>query len=554
MKKITLLLVVLLSTFATFAQSDIYTVLPNIGGTSGNGRAPQGARPAGRSVWLITATEMAASGFSTGSVVNSLGFNYSVAQNTTTTGTIVIYLQNTADVTNTKSTTWATAITGMNTVNTGAVTLPNTIGTFDIPFTGSPAFTYTGGGIYVAFDYQNFANPVATMANTALCNTSLTGGLLGAMTAAGGTTPVTTVAVSNFRPLTRLGKTVSCARPTNLNVTSTTLNSAILTFATPIGGGTTDIEYGPHNYALGAGTTLTNVTSPYTLNGLSSSSVYDFYVLKNCGGTAGQSVWTGPFAFNTVFTTVNPTYTESFENNTLPFVGWIAIPNTTTDGWFLVTGTGLAQSGVFAAASVTPVTPATAAADSRMFSRGVNLVAGSAIDVTFYIENYVNGSTNTGNYELTVGNAQTVASQTTVVGTEIGISNATYVQKTFTFTAPSTGVFYFAFHNSSPLNAAGTHALLVDNFVVTQTLGINEFLNSKLNVYPNPANNVINFSNDANIVVSLVEMTDLNGRIVKVQKFNVGNGQVSIGDLSTGVYMMKITTDQGIAVKKIVKQ
>ncbi|WP_293872392.1 T9SS type A sorting domain-containing protein [Flavobacterium sp.] len=547
MKKIILLLVVLLSSFATFAQSDIYTVLPGIG-TSQNGRAPQGGRPAGRSIWLITATEMAASGFSAGSVVNSLGFNYSVAQNTSTTGTIVIYLQNTADVTNTKSTIWATAISGMTTANTGAVTIPNAAGTFDIPFTGGSAFTYTGGGIYVAFDYQNFSNPVATILNTALCSSSLTAGLLGAMTAVGGTTPVTTVAASNFRPQTRLGKTVSCARPTNLNVTSTTLNSAVLSF-TNTNGGTTDIEYGPHGYAIGAGTSLINVTSPYTLNGLSSSSVYDFYVRKNCGGAAGQSVWNGPFAFNTIFTAVNPIYTESFENDTLPFVGWLAVPNTA--GWFIVTGTGLTQSGNFAAASVTPVA---AAADSRMFSRGVNLVAGSSVDVTFYIENFVNGSTNTGNYELTVGSAQTVASQTTVVGSETGISNATYVQKTFTFTAPSTGVFYFAFHNTSPLNAAGTHALLVDNFVVTQTLGISEFLSSKLNVYPNPANNVINFSNDINAIITAIEMSDLNGRIVKLQKFNVTNGQVYISDLSTGVYMMKITTDQGIAVKKIVKQ
>ena len=53
---------------------------------------------------------MAASGFSSGSVVNSLGFNYLVAHNAGITGTIVIYLQNTADATNTKSTTWATAV------------------------------------------------------------------------------------------------------------------------------------------------------------------------------------------------------------------------------------------------------------------------------------------------------------------------------------------------------------------------------------------------------------------------------------------------------------
>ena len=551
MKKITLLLVVLLSTIATYAQSDVYTVLPRNGGTSQNGRAPQGARPGGRSVWLITSAELTASGFTSGSVVNSLGFYYSVAQNVTTTGTIVIYLQNTADATNTKSTAWSTAIAGMTTVSNSAVTLPNTVGAFDIPFTGGSAFTYTGGGLYVAFDYQNFSNPVATTYNTSLCNTSLTGGLLGAMTAVAGTTPVTTIAASNYRPETRLGKVVSCARPTSLSVANPTFSSADLAFTNPGGGGTIDVEYGAYNYVQGSGTTVTNVTSPYTLNGLSSSSVYDFYARKTCG-VGNQSVWAGPFAFNTVFTTVDPTYTESFENDTLPFVGWLAVPNNTGDSWFTTSGTGLAQSGSYTTASVTP---AATAADSRMFSRGVNLVSGSSISVTYYIQNYVaTASTNTGNYELTIGTDQTAASQTTVVGSEVGISNATYVQKTFNFTAPSTGTFYFAFHNMSPANATGTHALLVDNFVVTQTLKNNEFLASKLNVYPNPAKTVITISNDVNAVINSIEVVDLNGRLVKTQKIDATSGQVSVSDLSTGIYLMKIKTDQGFAVKKVVKE
>jgi hypothetical protein len=49
-------------------------------------------------------------------------------------------------------------------------------------------------------------------------------------------------------------------------------------------------------------------------------------------------------------------------------------------------------------------------------------------------------------------------------------------------------------------------------------------------------------------------MTDLNGRTVKSEKVNAAEGQISVSDLATGVYMMRITTDQGVAVKKIVKQ
>src|SRR5689334_11334408 len=106
MKK-TLLYLLLIVGFAANAQTDYYITLPNNNSTSGNGRAPQGSTRYNRSIWLITAAEMTASGFANGSVVNSLGFNYATAQNIATTGNITIYLQNTADVTNTKSTTWA---------------------------------------------------------------------------------------------------------------------------------------------------------------------------------------------------------------------------------------------------------------------------------------------------------------------------------------------------------------------------------------------------------------------------------------------------------------
>jgi hypothetical protein len=49
-------------------------------------------------------------------------------------------------------------------------------------------------------------------------------------------------------------------------------------------------------------------------------------------------------------------------------------------------------------------------------------------------------------------------------------------------------------------------------------------------------------------------MLDLNGRIVKSVKVNATEGQFSISDLATGIYMMKISTDIGIATKKIIKE
>ncbi len=550
MKKITFMLFMVLSALGVQAQTDYYTVLPNNNSTSQNGRAPQGFAACGRSVWLITADEMANSGFTAGSVVNAIGFNYGVAQDIPTTGTLVVYLQNTADVANNKSVTWATAIAAMTTVSNGPVTIPDTAGTVDYDFVGGSTFTYTGGGLYVAFDYQNLSNPLATAPNTALCSNELAAGLKGAF----GATPPTTVVASNFRPETRLGKAVTCAKPSNLAATNATLNSIDISYTAT--GGTINLEYGPFGFTQGdgSGTTVSNISNPYTLSGLDSGTVYDFYLQKDCGG-GDMSTWAGPFAFNTVFPPVDPTYVESFENFTLPFVGWLAVPNDTPDGWFI--NQGLAQDGDFTCASIAPLTPATNDADAWMFSRGVNLIAGAQVTIDFFVENFVaTGATNAANYAITLGTAQDAASQTIPVFAETDLVDIDYVARTATFTAPSTGIFYFGVHNMSPVNnvAGSTQALLFDNFSVSQVLGVNEFLSSQFSVYPNPAKNVINISNTTNAAISLVEMTDMNGRVVKSQKVSGVSGQVSIADLASGMYMMNITTDQGKAVKKIVKQ
>ena len=73
-------------------------------------------------------------------------------------------------------------------------------------------------------------------------------------------------------------------------------------------------------------------------------------------------------------------------------------------------------------------------------------------------------------------------------------------------------------------------------------------------MYPNPSSSIVNISSDVNAIISTIEMLDLNGRVIKSQKINATEGQISVSDLATGMYMMKITTDQGVAVKKIVKQ
>jgi hypothetical protein len=99
------------------------------------------------------------------------------------------------------------------------------------------------------------------------------------------------------------------------------------------------------------------------------------------------------------------------------------------------------------------------------------------------------------------------------------------------------------------------YMFMVDDFKVTTTgLSVNESLAKKFSAYPNPANSVVNISNNDNVVFSNVTINDINGRTVKTMKVNnLTEVQLDVNELSAGVYFMNITTDSGIAVKKFIK-
>lgn len=121
-------------------------------------------------------------------------------------------------------------------------------------------------------------------------------------------------------------------------------------------------------------------------------------------------------------------------------------------------------------------------------------------------------------------------------------------------------IISFSGHTTAaPNTEAGTMSF--DNIVVrasaTGTLLGNEEITSSVSqfsVFPNPAADIINIKNSDGALANKVNISDLNGRTVKtVLLDNVSDAQVDISDLSSGVYMLTVTSDKGSFVKKIVK-
>ncbi|MDD2964856.1 MAG: BNR-repeat neuraminidase N-terminal domain-containing protein [Bacteroidales bacterium] len=100
-----------------------------------------------------------------------------------------------------------------------------------------------------------------------------------------------------------------------------------------------DVEYGDQGFVLGAGTTVNDVTNPYTLTPLTANYNYSYYVRANCGG-GDYSDWSVVKNFSTTQVPATLAFTEDFETG---FGNWTVINGTQTNKW--VAGTAVAHGG-----------------------------------------------------------------------------------------------------------------------------------------------------------------------------------------------------------------
>lgn len=97
--------------------------------------------------------------------------------------------------------------------------------------------------------------------------------------------------------------------------------------------------------------------------------------------------------------------------------------------------------------------------------------------------------------------------------------------------------------------------LSIDDVTVTATsLSTSDFFASNFAVYPNPSNGLVNLASKNNMAINAIQITDLNGRVVRnINTNGVSETQINISDLTTGLYFLNVQTDSGSGTTKIVK-
>ncbi len=334
----------------------------------------------------------------------------------------------------------------------------------------------------------------------------------------------------------------TCVKPYYFNATTDlTTTSATLNWVASVSSPSQyQVEYGLYGFTQGTGTTVLTPTNSITLSGLTPFANYQYYIRGYCDA-ANQSPWT---AVRTVALVKACPYACTFDDAN-QVAGW----TTSGNGAYGLGATAAnAQGGVGQYWILN--NSITAATNNWLFTPPMTLAANESVTISFWTRCGTARS-----LRLTAGNAATPAAQTTQIWANPALLNTSYAQTTApAFVAPTAGIYYFAFNDISALNTGTAAATLrLDTINVSSVLGTNEFASSNFSVYPNPSNGIINIANDINATVSAIEILDLNGRVVKSQALLTNGNQISINELSAGVYMLKLATSQGVVSKKIVK-
>ncbi|MEP7317697.1 MAG: reprolysin-like metallopeptidase [Panacibacter sp.] len=313
-------------------------------------------------------------------------------------------------------------------------------------------------------------------------------------------------------------------------ITSGVANSAAISTST-------DVDY----YKI---TTTATSNIVYNLAGPSGVD-YDLYVYNSAGtqigasesATATESVSLASQAAGTYYIKV---------------IGYNGANSTTC---YTITATATAVTGCQSSYDVSTNGTTTGAAVIP-FNVGVTGLISPSADIDNYKFTITTGGTITltlttlpKDYDLKLLNS---------AGTQVGISqNGSTTSETINYTAAA-GVYYAQVYGYNNANSATLcYTLKVALGTATKSAVVAQDVNDKkiLSVYPNPAHSKININLTGYKGVSEIKLYDVNGKQVAVFRTSQMNSEMDISKLTTGVYLLKITTSNGeVLSSKVIKQ
>jgi len=123
-------------------------------------------------------------------------------------------------------------------------------------------------------------------------------------------------------------------------------------------------------------------------------------------------------------------------------------------------------------------------------------------------------------------------------------------------TSATTDAAFNATYACSPLSPDNNFGEIEDYIVnITNDLKTGDITKGLVGLYPNPTQNVLNISVKNGVQLQSAEIYNVTGQRVMNQSFEASaEGVMNVQDLAAGVYIVKLTTDQGVASQRLIKK
>ncbi len=181
-----------------------------------------------------------------------------------------------------------------------------------------------------------------------------------------------------------------------------------------------------------------------------------------------------------------------------------------------------------------------------LITPAIALPAGSNYCVSYWVRNM--NSSYADRYALKLSTTGTNESDFNVTLQASNAPSSTFTLKTHDLSAYAGQTIYLAFQHTGD----DLFGLFLDDFYIGEPTGIENFesLNSTISIYPNPAKNNLYIESAAQI--NQIDIFSMHGALVK--SVNGDQREINISDLSSGIYMVKTYTNNGVSVQKFVKE
>lgn len=560
MKKSTLLFAGLcLAATTAFSQATIYATAPaNIGSTT-QLRAPNGLNTHAyfRGATIVPASELTSIAAST--TLSSFGFTTTAGADAAVTGTIIVYLQNTTSTTYGIGTNWSSIIAPMTVVYNGTITIPTTATTMDLPLT--TPFNFTGGGLYVAYDFYSPGPYATSVPATYAANNSLANSHYSASDP--GMAPTTLTATSAFRPCFRFGYANPLTNDVSVDGISALGNLPILFGSSyqiqatvrntgsamvsnvPVGVGITGANTFTNgvivsSLAAGSSTTVTfpawtplsqglntiTVGVPSDQNNANNVATFKQKVSCNEQGAAETPMtYTGSVGFGTSSGIIAAKF-QAPSTATVSGAN-LAISTNSTNAGNPLYAVLLDNSGNILASSntITLVSPMPTTFSSFTFTPAVPITAS-----TDYYIGMAQAANTTAWYPV----ASYATGATPTIYATTGITGGT-----LTPLGTNLGMF-------------GFEAVFSGTCIGTSVASLNA-MNSDVSVYPNPASSTVKVNVENVHENATVEVLNAIGQVViSAKEINGASTELNVSGLAKGVYVVKLSNGKEVSNTKLV--